>query len=186
VLQKNLPLSLTSRTNVWTVQSFDIVQAEYVTDVPQVENTSRDGSYTNLKADLASWCRHDTKSNDVSGICSTQRGFSPNLIWPVMRATLVLVPPNAVCPIRPYFGLRHTLTIFNFDTTWSCDLRPACYSPSADKTDFIVQRACYLFSWSYLLFWVPGLSMYFFKRLLFIKRGKAPILTWLAEPHPRQ
>ena len=129
---------------------------------------------------------HDTKSDDVPGICSSGRRIFPKISWwLVMRATLVLALPNAVCPIRHILGCD---TPWQFLTSTQPD--PATYdqlvtSHSVDKTDYIVEWACYLFSWSYLLFWVPGLSMYFFKRLPFIIEGKSSpfnLASWTAPP----
>ena len=132
---------------------------------------------------MVQWCRQIWRSS--RNLLHTAPDLPKISLWPVMRAALVLAPSVAECPIRHNLGCD---TPWQFPTSTQPD--PATYdqlvtSHSVDKTDYRVQRACYLFSWSYLLFWVPGLSMYFFKWLPFIREGKISpfnLASWTVPP----
>ena len=98
---------------------------------------------------VASWFRHDTKSDDVPGICSSgHRIFPQNLM-------MIGNESNARASVAELRYVPSTIVAAHPETLTQPD--PATYdqlvtSHYVDKTDYIVQPACYLFNWSYPLF----------------------------------
>ena len=141
----------------------------------------------------------------LSHIAPDFRRISLLQVW---RVALVPAPPNPFCPIRHILGCDTSWTYditMTFNPEWTCDPLPTFGFPyfilqtkqtatfhnakNSFAYSLVPNFSCSWYidflSWGYLQFWVPGLSLYFFRRLPFIIEGNISpfnLASWTAPP----